>query len=136
MRGQAVREKSSFSSNTTQQMILRCCGKDIKPRTQIQFSLASFLVLLLAFLVPYLAIQNNKASDRRSNTIVTGSIAPFDPPEGFNGVIVLANVSFEVEATEIAAVETSLRFGAIESARSLARSLNILQDSQDWITNI
>ena len=70
-----------------------CCGRLVKARTQCQIFLASFLVLLLAVMVPTLAIENNKASDRKSNTVKTGQLSPFNLSSDFSGIVAMANVS-------------------------------------------
>jgi hypothetical protein len=73
-----------------------CCGRLVKARTQCQIFLASFLVLLLAILVPTLAIENNRASDRKANTVKTGQTSPFELPLDFSGIIAMANVSCSI----------------------------------------
>jgi hypothetical protein len=80
-------ESQSFS------MIIHCCGRAYKPRTQIQILIASIVVLLLAILVPLLAIQNNRASERKSQKMGTGKLDPLNPPADFSGIMVMANVT-------------------------------------------
>jgi hypothetical protein len=74
-------------------MIIHCCGRAFKPRTQIQILIATIVILLLAILVPLLAIHNNRYSERKSQKLGTGRRNPLDPPADFSGVLVMANVT-------------------------------------------
>jgi hypothetical protein len=88
--------RGAVTTNTAVQtfsMIIHCCGRAFKPRTQIQILIATIVVLLLAILVPLLAIHNNRYSERKSQKLGTGRRNPLDPPTDFSGVLVMANVT-------------------------------------------
>jgi hypothetical protein len=88
------------------QMIINAFGRQIKPRTQIQIGLASTFALILAILVPILAIHNNSFSERKTHELGTGKIHPDFIPENFSGVLIMANVT----SVDTKNFETKVRF--------------------------
>jgi hypothetical protein len=101
----AVTGEANFS-DILQAMIIYCGGRAFKPRTQCQILLATIVVLLLAILVPILAIHNNQFSERKSQKLGTGKLDPLNPPSDFSGVLVMANVT----SVDTVRFETRVRY--------------------------